>query len=566
MDIDWALCVLASALSSSPAMISSQAMAQDPSPQEEKIAAVDLELFGVSDPNEESRERVVDEIPAALTSEVSPPPRRASFGNRDLSWLQNLEMPDIPIRWDERVVRYLEFFRDDPRGRNFIRAWMQRKVRYGSMIRKVLRELELPEDLLYVAMVESGFDPTAQSSAGAAGMWQFIESTGAEYGLTRDHWIDERLDPLKATRSGARYLTMLEQRFGSWELAFAAYNMGFGALLRSIRKYNTNDYWLLSRIEAGLPFETSVYVARIMACAIVGRNLHRFGLEDLPAEQPAGWTYIDVPGGISLRRLARTAELEPDVLNALNPELRRQQTPRNHDRYRLRIPLEARDRFVVRWNRQPRQQSTRSYQVRFGERLSHIATRFRTTARSLRQLNELEDDQDVGVGTVLLVPAVDPSELPGEVPNVAVPETHFSYPERTRIFYRIAAGDTLSEIAGFFRVSTDDLRRWNHVSQEAHLQKGMIMQLFVSRDVDLTQALVLTDDEVTTMVLGSEEFFNFHEQRQGRTRIRYTVRAGDTLSEIAERFGIDLRSLTRINRISHADSLQIGQELIVYVK
>src|SRR5690606_11398826 len=138
------------------------------------------------------------------------------------------------VRWDDRVIRYLEFFRDDPRGNRFIRAWLRRVDRYGPMIRRRLEAEGLPRDLIFVAMVESGFDPTARSHAGAAGMWQFVRRTGEEFGLTVDHWADRRLDPEAATVAAGRYLGQLRARFGTWELAFAAYNMGYGALLRSI--------------------------------------------------------------------------------------------------------------------------------------------------------------------------------------------------------------------------------------------------------------------------------------------------------------------------------------------
>src|SRR5690606_11780873 len=144
----------------------------------------------------------------------------------------------------------------------------------------------------------SGFEPTVRSRAGAAGMWQFVQGTAAEFGLGQSHWVDERLDPERSTRAAAAYLGRLHARFGSWELALAGYNMGYGALLRAMRKYNTNDVWELSRVEAGLPFETSHYVSKILACAVVMRNPERFGLSEsdkLPALDAA---YVEVGGGI----------------------------------------------------------------------------------------------------------------------------------------------------------------------------------------------------------------------------------------------------------------------------
>ncbi|MCZ7684286.1 MAG: lytic transglycosylase domain-containing protein [Sandaracinaceae bacterium] len=231
------------------------------------------------------------------------------------------------MRWDERVIRFLEFFRDDPRGNRFVRAWLQRVDRYGPTIRETLGRQGLPRDLIFVAMVESGFDPTARSHAGAAGMWQFVERTGESFDLPVDHWVDMRLDPARSTEAAARYLGQLRDRFGTWELAFAAYNMGYGALLRAIRKYNTNDYWTLAHLEAALPFETNIYVAKIVACAIVAHNPERFGLGDLAREQPVRFQTVSIPGGVSLSVVARAAGTTSERLRELNPALRRGRTP-----------------------------------------------------------------------------------------------------------------------------------------------------------------------------------------------------------------------------------------------
>ena len=195
-------------------------------------------------------------------------------------------MPDLPVRFHDRVVRYLEYFRDSRRGQSLMRAWLRRSSRYGGMITQTLEARGLPRDLRCVAMAESGFDPTVRSHRGALGMWQFVPRTGREYDLNSNRWFDERMDPIKSTDAAARMLGDLHRRFGSWELALAAYNMGYGALLRAIRKYNTNDYWVLADLEAGLPFETTIYVAKIMACSVVMRNTETFGFGELTRDPP----------------------------------------------------------------------------------------------------------------------------------------------------------------------------------------------------------------------------------------------------------------------------------------
>lgn len=512
--------------------------------------------------------RMLGVVPDALTSEVrgQSPSEVARGSTRDLSWLEGLRLPDIPVRWDDRVIRYLEFFRDDPRGRSIIRSWMVRVERYGALIRRTLREEGLPEDLLYLAMIESGFDPRAHSDAGAVGLWQFVSGTGAEYGLQQTHWMDQRMDPVASTRAGAQYLEALHTRFGTWELAFASYNMGYGAMLRSMRKYGTNDFWLLSRLEAALPYETSLYVAKVMACAIVGRNLERFGMADLAREPELAWDEVQVPGGTTFAQLARATEATTDDLRRLNPALRRDRTPPASELFTVLVPAGGGARFAERWSRvRPGRPAHAPYVTRMGEDLAAIALRFNTTEAVLREINQLSDRDFVRPGFDLMVPAVAPrGDSPSEPPTVVVPERTFAYEGRRRVFYRVARGDTLAEIARFFRVSASDVRAWNEVDPRATLQDGLFLQLFVAPEMDTARAVVLTPEQVHVLVMGSEEFYEHHVRQEGRVRLRVRVREGDTLSTIATRYGLSVGSVCRINVMPRDATLAIGQELIVY--
>ncbi|MEO7095651.1 MAG: lytic transglycosylase domain-containing protein, partial [Polyangiales bacterium] len=200
------------------------------------------------------------------------------FGS-SLAWLSGLKMPDLPVRWDTRVVKYLEFFKDDPRGRRIMTVWYKRSGRYRALITSMLRARSMPEDLAWLAMAESGFDPVIKSPAGATGLWQFMPDAGKIYGLSIDRWADGRNSPARATEAALNYLSDLKKRFGSWELAMAAYNMGYGGALATVKKFNSNDYWELSRFENGLPWETTLYVPKIIAVAIVARNPAVFGLD-----------------------------------------------------------------------------------------------------------------------------------------------------------------------------------------------------------------------------------------------------------------------------------------------
>jgi membrane-bound lytic murein transglycosylase D len=536
-----------------------------PGDESEELRALrlaELELFAGP-----SGQALVDgALPEALTSAVMPEASLPAAGSTaDVAMLRGLALPDLPVRWDARVVDYLRFFRDDPRGRGIVRGWMRRAPRHERAIREVLRRRGLPEDLFYVAMVESGLDPTARSHAGAVGMWQFVAGTGDEYGLARSHWIDERMSPEASTDAAARYLSDLHRRFGSWELALAAYNMGYGALLRAIRKYNTNDFWALARVEAGLPFETTLYVAKILACAVIGRNPGAFGLDGLEREVEPALARIEVPGGIPLAVLARAAGTDAAALARWNPELRRGRTPPGQP-FALRVPAAGADAFVRQLARlRQRTPPERAYVVRFGETLDDVAARFGTTAAALARTNELGERDVVRAGFTLLVPDVAPRPpRESEPPVVTVPDRRFSYPGRRRVFYRVVEGDTAADVARAFGVTLDELRRWNDVDSDALLQRGMFLQLFVPDGRDLGDVVALGERDVRVLVAGSDEFFDHHEAQRGRVRTRYVVAEGDTLASIARRFDLSPASIARINRFDRQRALAPGEEITVY--
>lgn len=490
----------------------------------------------------------------------------ASARGVDLGFLSDLKLPSLPVRWDSRVIDYLLFFKNERRGRDMAAAWLKRVERYGPMIRRVLAEHSLPQDLQFVAMIESGYDPLARSAQEAVGVWQFVKQAGQHYGLRIDHWTDERMDPERATQAAALYMRDLYDRFGTWELSFAAYNMGYGALLRAIRKYNTNDYWLLSHLEAGLPFETSLYVAKITAMAIVANNPERFGFGGLSLEPTIERAKIDVPEGTLLRPLAAAAGVEIEVLQALNPHLKKGRVPPGEPRVQVYVPRANYEQFAKRWskNNQPRQHV--GYVVRFGETFEEVARRFGISPGRLRDINELRDTADVRAGFPLIVPATNDVKTLGTDKAVAsVPEKTFTFPDRRHIFYRVAAQDTPAAVARFFEITVDELLAWNNLTESGVLQRDMLIQLFVRPDLDLGRAIVMTPDQVQVLTVGTDEFFDFHEAQRGRMRVRYRVQNGDTMAKVGEKFELSAGSIGRINQFATNKELKLDDWIIVYV-
>ena len=539
------------------------------SPELRSLRLVEQELFGSSpEPRLPRDERGgLFGTPDAFSSDVPERRSQRALPADDLAFLRNLRLPQIPVRWDGRVIDYLLFFKNSPRGRELVTAWLKRRERYGDMIRRVLAEHSLPRDLEYVAMIESGYDPVARSRANARGLWQFVQSSGRFYGLRVDRWADERLDPEAATHAAARFLGELHDSLKSWELAFAAYNMGYGGLVRTLRKYNTNDYWLLANLEAGLPFETSLYVAKITAMAVVGNNPEQFGVGLLEAETPLSLTRIEVTPGTPLKPVARAAQLPLETLKALNAHILKGRVPPGGQPVHLYLPSELYEGFAKRWisKQQPAQHV--SHRLRFGETLESVARRHRVSPGELREINELSAGASVGPGSTLLVPARRRAEQRSEdaAPAAAVPARSFRYPDRQRVFYRVRELDSLSSIARFFEVSEDEITTWNHLDEGATLPSDLLLQLFVRSDLDLSQTVVMTPDEVQVLEVGSDAFFAFHESQRGRVRVRYRVQAGDTMAKLAKRFELSQGSIARINKFPASKTLELDDWIILYV-
>jgi membrane-bound lytic murein transglycosylase D len=516
-----------------------------------------------------------DDKPRVHASGLPPPPppsapKLVGENGKDLAWLGKLDLPDLPIRWDARVVRYLEFFKDDPRGRATFTLWHKRSGRYIGQIRKVLRKKSLPEDLTALAMIESGFEPSARSHVGALGMWQFMPETGKIYGLVQDRWADQRMSVVLATEAAADHLADLNRRFGSWDLAMAAYNMGYGGILQAVRRYNTNDYWALSKLEGSLPWETTLYVPKILAAAIVAKNLAAFGFQDIPVEPALEGEEVLVAPGTALASVAQACGTTTKELEMLNPELRASRTPPAQEDWPVKVPSGKASGCTTNLARVKKNDVER-YTVRFGETLEQIAQARRIPVAKIVELNGIAQGEVVRGGTVLLVPKGDPTPDPktatngktAEKPVVIVPQDVFVYPDRKRVFYRVQVGDSIKDVCTAFKVTPDELRRWNDIDPSARLVENMTIQLFVPSTADLSSTVVLTEPDVRTIVAGTEEFFR-HWDDKGRKRTVVTAKSGDTIDSIGKRYGVSASMMERINRRSRSESLSEGDRVIVW--
>ena len=332
---------------------------------------------------------------AELRSPDAAPPAASRRPRPTRTGCARSSCPSFPVRWDAQVLRYLDYFKNDPKGRAVMSSWLRRAGRYRELFDKALARHGLPRDLFYLAMIESGFETGARSRVGAGGVWQFMPGAARAYGLEVSYWIDARRDPERAAEAaGALPQGSRTSASDPWPLAFAAYNAGYGAVLRSITSYNTNDYWELVKHESGLPWESSVYVPKILAAAIVGRNLAAFGFADVTPDPPFAYDEVEVPAGTTLATVARAAGSEDRGGRVAEPAAgARPDAARSGADAGARPAGHApRSTRPASTRRAPADSKLETVVLRFGETLDERGPRCAApAARELRRLNGVKD-------------------------------------------------------------------------------------------------------------------------------------------------------------------------------
>ncbi len=308
---------------------------------------------------------------------------------------------DIPVVYNASVRKWMNYFLD--KGKDFFVRYSERAGRYAPILGKILEDHGLPRDLIFLAMAESGFQTLARSKAAAVGAWQFMPFTARKFGLKINWYVDERKDPLKATIAACRYLKLLYTYYESWELAAAAYNAGEGKVNRAIRKYKTENFWDL-RKGRYLKRETKNYVPKIMALAIIGKNLESFDLKEIDFHEPLDFDEIDVGPSTDLYLVSKELNLNFEDLKRLNPELLRWQTPPNK-RYKLRIPIGK----EFEWKKccsfkDYSAKEYKEYTVKSYASLNAVSIKFRIPVDILANLNHIPKSKRLKRGTIVYLP------------------------------------------------------------------------------------------------------------------------------------------------------------------
>ncbi len=332
---------------------------------------------------------------------------------------------DIPMTMNDRVRVWIEYFVNGS-GRKYYERWLARSTRFVPTQLEILKENKVPRDIIFLSMIESGFNTHAYSSAAASGLWQFIRSTGRLYGLDSDYWVDERRDPEKASLAAARHLKDLYGEFGDWYLAFAAYNAGSGKVRRAIEGVGSRNFWDLASSKY-LRQETKDYVPKILAAAIIGKSPEKYGFKDVEFQDPIATEGVTLHSAADLEVIAECAGVDVNLIRLINPELIRNMTPPNHSGYTLFLPRGTKANFEKKYARLTPAEHLKNvrYVVGRGDSLKSIARDHGVTVAYLQMANpSLGNRRSVSAGTSFIIPKS--YDTPPPVPVAS------SYPSTSR--------------------------------------------------------------------------------------------------------------------------------------
>jgi len=447
---------------------------------------------------------------------------------------------DIPMVVNDKVLAWIDIFRNRSVFRSSFVGGFQRYGWYEPMIHRILEEEGLPSDLIFMAFLESTYKTSAYSRARAKGIWQFMTPTGRQYGLRVDRYVDERSHPEKSTRAAARYMKDLYATFGDWHLAIAAYNTGAGNIMRAQRRSGKTDYWDLAKTRY-MRLETKNFVPAILALALMAKEPGKYGFEDLRHNEPLEYDRITVEGPARLSLVAKLAGVSEDEVKFLNPHLRLGVTPPDERNYELLVPAGTGPTFVAAYEALPDSEKIakldKFHTVRRGETLGIIASRYGTTVRQLTAANHIRNPHRISIGTQLIVPAIPGGGFASSSDTEAQDLSDGPY-------HVVRRGDTLSGISKAYRVSLRRILAWNDMTTRTVLRPGM--KIRVSGDGG--SAARTTSAAV---------------ERRDAAGPYHVVRRGETLYGISRRYGVALSDLLSWNDMDKRTVLQPGMKVVV---
>lgn len=524
---------------------------------------------------------------------------------------------DIPMEVTPLVEQFVVYFQT--KGRKWYATWLSRSGRYLPMMRGVFKENGLPQDLTFLAMIESGFSNKAWSRTKASGPWQFMKGTGGRYGLDDDWWVDDRRDPEMATRAAASHLKDLYEEFGDWYLAAAAYNAGAGKINHAIDKYNTRNYWQMCASGRYLRPETKQYVPKLIAAAIIAKHPEEFGFSGIEYLDPLAYETVVVPDATDLRVVAECAGADYDSVCELNPALKRMCTPPGQN-WEVRVPSGTSAQFAEAYATldAKKRVTFRRHTVVVGDTPSSLARKYGTDVDGILRMNHLASARSLRVKQDLVIPvpvgnhalsAADLAPLPDagkprrgaasvyaddsdnakiqrsiaaaaanapkDSPKIDLRDTSprdnakrvpvaegkdfVPPPNREKVKVTLATGDTLWKVSQEYGVSVQQIKRWNGIQNHRGVQAGDSLTLYVAKDKVASVPSNTAVADAGPVAAGAIATSG----ASSADMVSYKVKKGDTLWDIAREHNVDPLELMKSNNLSRHSKIKPGDVISI---
>ena len=449
----------------------------------------------------------------------------------------------IPLTFNSKVYKNVKYFSGN-QGKRGVQLWLNRSQKFKEIMLPILEKENVPPEIFYLCVIESGLNPLALSYAQASGPWQFISSTGKVYGLNKNWYIDERRDFIKSTHAAAKYLKDLKKIFDkenpknengeNWYLAFAAYNCGASRVLKEMKRSNSTNFWDLTR----LPGQTRNYVPKILAFFLISKNPEKYGF-NIISEPNLEWIDKEIDKQVSFQQISDITKIDIKTLQLYNPEIKRGILPpiESGNFYTLRLPklgnFESFDSlFTLLKEKKTEDFLVVEYTVKKGDNLSRIASKYRVKIQDITYMNKISDKKYLQPGQILQIPMQGYDEYM---------QTVLSSDKTKKILYEVKSGDTLSELAERFRTSQKKIKTWNGIRND---------QIYIGRK--LTIYVPINFDET-------------NYKKNYTRKIAYYVKRGDALSKIAHKYNVSVRNIKKWNNLK-SNTIRPGQKLIIYTK